>query len=56
MGVLQLRRLTTTNRLLITPAIAEPIWDLTLKELFIGDGIVPLVSKFVRSIFNPKKY
>lgn len=39
MGVLQLRRLTTTDRLLITPANGEPIFDLTLKIVFVGDGI-----------------
>jgi len=38
MGTLQLRRLTTTNRLLIIPANGEPIYDLDLKIIYIGDG------------------
>jgi len=39
MGILQLRRLPTAQRLLIIPALSEPIWDLTQKRLYIGDGI-----------------
>lgn len=41
MGILQLRRLPTEQRLLIIPALSEPIWDLNQKRLYIGDGITP---------------
>jgi len=38
MGILQLRRLTTTQRMAMVPADGEPIWDKTLKVLYVGDG------------------
>lgn len=38
MGTLKLRRLTTTARLLIIPAIGEPIYDLDKNLIFMGDG------------------
>jgi hypothetical protein len=39
MGTLQLKRLTTSERMAVTPAVSEPIWDLTLSRLFVGDGV-----------------
>lgn len=38
-GPLQVRRLTSAQRSLVTPASGEPIWDKTLKQMFIGDGV-----------------
>lgn len=38
-GPLQLRRLTSAQRVLVTPAAGEPIYDKTLKRLFMGDGV-----------------
>lgn len=33
-----LKRGSSTNRMLITPAAGEPIWDTTTKSLWVGDG------------------
>ena len=39
LGLLQFRRGTTAERLTVVFEEAEPVFDLTLKEFFIGDGV-----------------
>jgi len=38
---LQIRRGTTAQRLSITPAIGELLYDVSSKQVFVGDGITP---------------
>lgn len=38
---LRFKRLSTSNRSVITPKSGEPIWDISLKALFVGDDVTP---------------
>ena len=58
MGTLQLKRLTSADRVLYTPLLGEPVYDLTNKAFYVGDGVTlgglltPNLSALIPNVSN----